>query len=136
MRAVLVAVAAVLGIVGLAGCGGDDTGTDWADVVTTETVTETVAPLEADPVSPDDMTDVEESFVVAYHTNVVDPESTPDQIIELGYTVCQGFNSGMTFEDEVTLLEAAGYGVGEPGTIIGAAIASFCPGNASAIPGY
>lgn len=56
------------------------------------------------------------------------PSEKTAQVIETGYAVCQDWDNGATFEQEVIdLAGATGWSNGDAGYFIGAATGAFCP---------
>ncbi|MGE0214300.1 DUF732 domain-containing protein [Mycolicibacterium sp.] len=56
------------------------------------------------------------------------PEGKEPQVVETGYAVCQDWDNGATFEQEVAdLTSVTGWSEYQAGYFIGAATGAFCP---------
>lgn len=105
MKRVLAAFA--LGTVALVGCGGDGP-------APAPTVTVTASPDDREtftPRQPDNQSAAEEEFVYDIQSNGMTDQLGPipqQDVIELGYLICDSFNSGLTPEQAVEVVVGAG----------------------------
>jgi len=130
MRKTLVAVAAVVGVAALTACGGAD---QAAPVSETASQAPATTSRSAHPGKSADA--VDDIYVDFLHDNGI--YSSRSTLIDLGHTVCEAFDQGMSFNEVglTALSSGTSWGVEEIGTVIGASVAAFCPWNEHVIPG-
>lgn len=84
---------------------------------------------------PQDMQNVEAAYLAAVHGAGLGAYGTDAELTELGYTICEGWPSGMTFADLVHALVARGWALDDAGAGVGISTAAFCSTFADGIPG-
>lgn len=126
----------------LAGCGGDDSSAADLNNMTDAWASEVGAtPKEYDPVEPVDPGDPvddpapmdrDDAFVMTVHndTDIYDYDSDAS-LINLGHTVCEAFDRGLTFFDVVDAMGSSNDN--EAAFVVGAAVTVYCPEHQSEI---
>lgn len=90
----------------------------------TKTVTET-----AQPVAPEAPT-VEEEFATLVRDNT-ELEGTTNEFVILAGSICDGFDSGMSFNSVVRVLTNEGISQWDAGYMIGASVGAYCDEHAN-----
>jgi PBP1b-binding outer membrane lipoprotein LpoB len=81
---------------------------------------------EPDPAPAPTQASTDEVFAQYVRDNIPLFSTSPDaDIVELGHTICEAFDSGMSFEDILATGDAADWTA--MSQVIGASIAAYCP---------
>lgn len=128
----LVAVGGALVAVLVASCTTEDEPSTSASNDTASTMAP-VTSNEPEPVASDDVGEV--IFITALDADRILLDVPEGERIEIGYQVCEDFDSGVTYFDLVARNPMFSERPYDVGFLVGAAVTAFCPEHTGEIPG-